>query len=181
MQLETERLILREFRASDVDAVHEYGSDPQVVKFMPWGPNTREETENFIDLCITQQSEDPRRSFELAIQFKEEDRLIGGCGIRVSQPSHSEGNIGYCLNKDYWGRGIATEASLALLRYGFEELRLHRIYATVDPDNVGSIRVLEKIGMTHEGRLRENMIIRGEYRDSLMLSILEHEWKQANP
>ena len=59
MQLETGKLILREFKATDIDAVHEYGSDSQVVKFMPWGPNTKEETKNFVDLCITQQFEAP--------------------------------------------------------------------------------------------------------------------------
>lgn len=181
MQLETGRLILREFRITDEDAVHEYGSDPQVVKFMSWGPNTKEETRNFIDTCIKKQSEDPRRSFELAIELKEENKLIGGCGIRASNPVHSEGNIGYVLNKEYWGMGIATETSLALLRFGFGELKLHRIYAMVDPDNFRSSRVLEKIGMTQEGRLRENLIIHGEYRDSLMFSILKHEWKQSYP
>jgi len=145
---------------------------------MPWGPNTEEDTRNFVQRAIAHQQECPRRHYELAVVLKKENLLIGGCGIRVSNPDLGEGNIGYCLNKNFWGRGYATEAAGALLTFGFKTLNLHRIYATCDPENVASVRVLEKIGMYLEGHLRETLRIRGEWQDSLIYAILDHEWRK---
>jgi len=176
--LATERLWLREFKEQDWEAVHLYACDPDVVRYMPWGPNTEDDTHHFVQRAIAYQRERPRRHYELALVLREEDLLIGGCGIRVSNPDLDEGNMGYCVNKDFWGRGYATEAAKALLRFGFETLNLHRIYAMCDPENRASARVLEKIGMSLEGRLRENLQIRGIWRDSLVYAILDHEWKK---
>ncbi len=85
---------------------------------------------------------------------------------------------GYCYRKDYWGNGYATEAAAAMLRYGFETLGLHRIYSTADERNVGSWRVMEKLKMTRQGRLREHVWSKGEWRNSFLYSILEHEWRR---
>ena len=174
--IETGRLLLRDFVEEDWRAVHEYGSDPEVVRYLPWGPNTEEDSRDFISRSIAIQSESPRRRFEIGIVLKQEGKLIGGCGIRENNPTLMEGNIGYVLNKDYWGRGIATEAARALVRFGFETLNLHRIFATCFPENRASERVLQKCGMRLEGRLRENLLMRGEWRDSLLYAILDHEW-----
>ena len=181
MQLSTERLVLRELNHSDVNDIQEYATDPEVIKYLTFGPNTKEESKQFIELCIGHQKEEQRRNYELGITLPSENKLIGGCGIRVTSPGNSVANIGYCLNRNYWGKGFATEAANGLLRYGFEELRIHRIYAICDPENVASKRVLEKTGMVYEGHLRQNVVIHGEHRDSLMYSILKHEWTPNNP
>lgn len=180
ISLTSEHLLLREFKDDDWESVHTYACDPEVVKYMTWGPNTSDNTRNFILRAIAYQQEQPRIHFELAITLREEGHLIGGCGIRVSSPELREGNIGYCLNRNYWSKGYATEAARELLRFGFEALSLHRIYATCDPENFASRRVLEKIGMTLEGHLRENLLMRGEWRDSLIYAILAREWKYSN-
>ncbi len=177
MEIHTQRLILREFNPTDLEAVHEYASDPIVVRYMPFGPNTLEDSKNFLDRAITKQGKDPRTDLDIAIMLKSSNRLIGGC--RLNKVSKIEGHIGYILNRKHWGNGYATEAAKALTRYGFNELDLHRVYATCDPENVASRRVLEKVGMTLEGRLRENVICHGEYRDSLLLAILRQEWEQT--
>jgi ribosomal-protein-alanine N-acetyltransferase len=179
MPIETERLLLRDFVEADWRALHEYGSNPEVVRYLPWGPNTEEDSRDFIRRSIEIQNESPRRRFEIGIVLKEEDRLIGGCGIRENNPTLREGNLGYVLNRDYWGRGIATEAARALVRFGFETLELHRIFATCYPENKASERVLQKCGMSLEGRLRENLLMRGEWRDSLLYAILDHEWSDC--
>jgi RimJ/RimL family protein N-acetyltransferase len=179
VSLESERLVLREFREEDLKAIHRYASDPEVVRFMPWGPNTEEDTAGFLRRAIEYQSKDPRTHYEIAITLKEGGHLIGGCGIRASNLELREGDFGYCLNRDHWGRGYATETALRLLRYGFEDLKLHRLYATCDPENIGSRRVLEKIGMRREGHLRENVRVRGRWRDSLLYAILDKEWKKS--
>lgn len=175
--LTSERLVLREFTRDDFDAVHLYGSDPEVVKYMPWGPNTRAETRRFLERNIQGQVVKPRTSYELAITI--DGKLIGGCGLTIHSVSDKHAEIGYCLRRDMWGKGIATEVAAALIRFGFSELGLHRIAAKCDPDNHGSYRVMEKNGMKREGVLRDEKNIRGEWRDSYIYSILEHEWASS--
>jgi ribosomal-protein-alanine N-acetyltransferase len=81
------------------------------------------------------------------------------------------------LRRDYWGNGFGTEAAQAIVDFGFDVLGLHRIWATASPENLGSIRVLEKIGMIQEGILRQNLLVRGNWRDSVLFSILEGDSK----
>jgi ribosomal-protein-alanine N-acetyltransferase len=178
MEILTERLKLREFTQDDFQAVHEYASDPETVRYMPFGPNTKEETREFINRNLKRQQEQPRTEYGLGIVLKREDRLIGACGIHGV--TEMQASIGYILNRGYWGHGYATEAAKALVDHLFDELSVHRVYASCDPENHASIRVLEKVGMSLEGRLRENMIIHGEYRDSLVFGILVNEWKTNN-
>jgi len=176
MEIHTERLVLRDFHQEDLQAVHEYASDPEVVKYMPFGPNTLEDSQSFLDRARAKQSVDPRKDYDLGVALKSEDRLIGGC--RVCKASENEAHLGYIMNRRYWGEGYATEVARSMVEFAFSELGLHRIYADVHPDNAGSIRVLEKVGMALEGRRREYMMIHGEYADHLLYSILEHEWRE---
>jgi ribosomal-protein-alanine N-acetyltransferase len=145
MILDTERLTLREFTEQDIDDVQVYASDPLVVKHMIWGPNSIEDTKSFINMAIAMSKEETRQGFELAVVHKGSNKVIGGCGIHIT--SHQQGEIGYCFSHHFWGNGFATEAANALLRFGFRELALHRIYATCRPDNIGSAKVLKKVGM----------------------------------
>jgi ribosomal-protein-alanine N-acetyltransferase len=180
LSLTTDRLVLRDFKMSDLQRVHRYASDPEVVKFMEWGPNTVDESRDFIRMTIRLQRDNPRRQFDLAIVRKAENCLIGGCGLYMTSPHNREAFIGYCLSRDSWGQGYATETAKILLTFGFSQLKLHRIFATCDPANLASAKVLEKSGMQLEGRLRENKLIGKKWRDSLLYSILEHEWKLNN-
>ncbi|TNJ66448.1 GNAT family N-acetyltransferase [Paenibacillus hemerocallicola] len=172
MEFRTERLIIRDFIDTDCQSVHAYASNSLVTKYMIWGPNTEEQTRAFIQRSIEMQNQLPRVDFELAVTLRAGGGLIGGVGIHVSD---LQGEIGYCLNPDYWGRGYASEAAMEMIRFGFRELGLHRIYATCRPENDGSSGVMKKIGMTYEGRLREHMFHKGKWHDSLQYSILEHE------
>lgn len=176
--IHTDRLVLRELDETDRQPVHSYASDPEVVQYMDWGPNTEEETKSFIRRSIDYQKKKPRQNYTLAITLKADDRLIGGCGIHVTNPDNQEGWLGYCLNRDFWRQGYATETAKALLEFGFKQLRLHRIYATCDPVNVASAHVLDKIGMQREGHLREHKWTKGRWQDSLLYAILENEWKK---
>lgn len=177
LSLTMDRLVLRDFRESDWQAVHKYGSDPQVVQYVEFGPNTKEETQNFIKRAILSQQEEPRRNYELAVVLKTEGHLIGGCRLYVPNLEHREGQLGYCFNRHFWAQGYATETARALLGFGFDKLGLHRILSTCDPRNIASKRVLEKIGMQRECRLREHRWVKGRWRDSFLYGILDHEWK----
>jgi [ribosomal protein S5]-alanine N-acetyltransferase len=176
--IETERLVLREYVADDIDAVHAYASDPAVVEFMLWGPNTPDETAQFVERAIQCSTERPRTTFGLALTLRDGGTLLGGCGLHIREPAHSAAEIGYCLARPAWGRGYATEAAGALLEFGFVQLGLHRIYAMCDTRNVASSRVLAKCGMRREGHFVEDVRHRGAWRDSLYYAILEREWQQ---
>ncbi len=171
--LRTDRLLLRPFEESDLPSVHRYASDPTVVNFVEWGPNTEEESAAFIRRAAARVREEPCLKYELAVVLISEDELIGGCGLRIRSESNGEAEVGYCLNRKYWGRGYATETALALLRFGFDELKLHRIYAVCDSENKASARVLSKIGMVQEGYLHELKLVRGHWRDHLLFAVLE--------
>jgi RimJ/RimL family protein N-acetyltransferase len=101
--------------------------------------------------------------------------LIGGCELVVDR-EHGAGILGYSLARPHWGQGYATEASVALVRLGFESLGMHRISATTDVRNVASWRIMEKLGMRREAHLREHVRQRGQWRDSFLYAILERDW-----
>jgi len=179
MQFETKRLIIREFRLEDLVDVHHYSSDPQVTKYMVWGPNTEEETRQFINIAVEQQRQMIRQDFEFAVVLQGTGELIGGCGLHIS--GSRQGEIGYCFNHLYWGQGYATEAAGAMLSFGFQQLGLHRIYATCRPDNLGSAKVMQKNGMKYEGHLREHLWHNGKWHDSYQYSLLESEFNTTEP
>ena len=180
LQLESSHLLLRDFSASDWHAVHEYAQDPEVVKFELWGPNSEQQSREFVEFAIRQSKERPRKGFELAAIWKDSGKLIGGCGLRIRDETHGEGDIGYALRPDQWRKGLGTEAARALLRFGFTTLRLHRIFATCHVDNVASAHVLEKAGMRREGHLKKCLRQRDGWRDSYLYAILDDEWAEAS-
>jgi RimJ/RimL family protein N-acetyltransferase len=110
-----------------------------------------------------------------AIAQADAEPLVGLCGL-VLDASQQQGEAWYLLEPRLWGRGIVTTAARALVTHGFATLRLHRIWASCLPENPGSSRVLEKLGFRHEGFHRQNLFIRGEWRDSHTYAILEAEW-----
>lgn len=175
--IETERLLIREFTLDDFDAVHRYASNSNVVRFMTWGPNTDTETKQFLQSKLQAQILKPRVSYDLAITL--EGVLIGGGGLTIHDQKSGEAELGYCFDEPYWGNGLGTEFASAMIRYGFEELDLHKIIAKCDPENQGSYRIMEKNGMIREGHLRENQRIRGKYRDTLIYGILRGEWEST--
>jgi ribosomal-protein-alanine N-acetyltransferase len=179
MQLETERLLLREFVADDWEAVLAYQADPLYLRYYHQTEVTADDARAFVQMFLDQQAEQPRTKFQLALVLKAEGRLVGNCGIRINDVAQREGNIGYELASRLWGQGLITEAARCIVDFGFRELGLHRIYAWCVADNVGSYRVMEKIGMRREGRLREKEFIKGQWHDHLLYAILEHEWRSA--
>lgn len=174
--LETKRLIIREFDEGDFISIHSYASKPEVTKYVPFGPNNEADTRLFLKKVLHDQIQNPRYEYEFAVILKQGNCLIGSSGIHVTNIGNKEGSIGYCYDKQYWGNGYASEAAKAILDFGFNKLNLHRIFATCHPDNIGSARVMEKIGMKKEGRLREHRFQKGNWRDSFIYSILDYEY-----
>ncbi len=144
-----ERICLREMEGRDWGDVHKYASQRIACQYQAWGPNTEEQSKAFVEQIIADAAKEVRTRFAFAII--ENETMIGTGELSMRDQLNKSGEIAYIINPDYWGRGIATEAARLLLGYGFHECHLHRIYATCDPRNIGSAKVLEKIGMTMEG------------------------------
>lgn len=175
MHLRTERLILRDFVADDWQAVLAYQKDPRYLQFYPWRDRSEEDVRAFVQMFLDQQTEEPRRKFQLAITLPEDGRLIGNCGIRRKDENDWEGDIGYELAPEFWRLGYATEVATLMVGYGFDELKLHRVSSWCIADNVASARVLEKVGLRLEGRSRENEYFKGRWWDTLLYGLLEGE------
>lgn len=173
--LETNRLILRAWQESDFKAVHTYASNIENITFMQWGPNSEDESHNFLKRMIEKYNADPFLEFAYAVILKETGNLIGGCGIsKIAH--HNEAMLGWILHRDYWKQGHGTELAHELIRFGFEELKIHRIRATCDSENYGSFRVMERNNMRREGHFIKNRNIRGQWRDEFLYAILDEEW-----
>ena len=180
--LETERLVLREITEGDFERIHGYATDPEVVRYVPWGPNTEQDTHDFLARTMIAAVAEPRLEYVFGVELREEPGLLGSVGLYIRPEDTDQAMLGYAYDRNAWGRGIATEAALAMVGMGFDLLGFRRIWASCDPDNQGSRRVLEKVGMTVEGLLRRDLVIRGEVRDNLVWSILEDEWRdRTNP
>jgi RimJ/RimL family protein N-acetyltransferase len=177
MILTTERMILRDFNEADWDAVYAYQRQPLYLRYYEWQERTPEAVREFIQMFIDQQQVQPRCKFQLAVTLKANGQLIGNCGIRKPFADDQEASIGYEFASDQWGQGYATEAAQAVLRFGFTELGVQRVWAECLAENVGSARVLEKIGMHQANRLRENTYFKDRWWDTLIYAIRYEEWQ----
>jgi RimJ/RimL family protein N-acetyltransferase len=178
--LTTDRLLLRPFQEDDFAAVHAYASDPEVCRYMSWGPNDEAETRAHLVTKAALAREATPSDYVWAVTLRESEVLIGSCDLHPTAVRTYKAELGYCYRRDSWGQGYATEAAAAMVDFGFRGLGLHRISAGFFAPNVASGRVIEKLGMQYEGRLREAVQKNGEWYDMLLYAILEHEWAGAN-
>lgn len=174
--LETERLILRKMTRDDAEAVFAYASDPEVSRYTLWDTHRSvEDSRAFLELAVG--NYEGGGSLDWGIVYKGDHRFVGMCGFVNWSPEHARAEMGYVLHKDYWGRGLVPEAVRAMIRFGFERMKLRRIEARCIAENTGSARVMEKAGMTYEGTLRQREYIKGAYRDMKIYSILSSEFR----
>ncbi|MGD6993607.1 GNAT family N-acetyltransferase [Sutcliffiella horikoshii] len=170
--LRTERLQLRSLTLRDSDVIFSYFSQPEMTRFYGMEPfQTRIEADKFIKDFI----DDYTSLYRWGIVEKETNSLIGTCGFHAISEKHQRAEIGYEIDIPYWGKGYATEAIGALVHFGFEAMNFHRIGANVYPENVGSRKVLEKLGFTHEGLLRGYLYQGGTFHDANVFSILRED------
>lgn len=177
LPLETPRLILREVTPDDFDDIHEYATDPEVIRYMNWGPNTRRVTRSVLNGWIKDQRRWPRRIVNMAAHHKADDRMIGAVRFAVIDPKSLTCDFGYSFNRAYWNRGLATEAAGALVDLAFERLGMRRVFATCDARNTGSWRVMEKLGMRREALFRQDVAAHDGWRDTYLYAILKDEWR----
>ena len=177
--LVTARMLLRPLRPDDASAVFHYAHDPEVTQYTQWDAHrTIEDSRRFIEQTIAgyQRGENA----ELAIELKSDKKVIGTCGLINVSADHCRGELVFAMAKEHWGGGIMGEALKATLAFGYGPLELNRIFAKVDPDNMKTILVLKRATWQFEGTLRQDVKVRGTFRDVKLYSLLKKEFATSS-
>jgi RimJ/RimL family protein N-acetyltransferase len=173
----TERLLLRPLTAADADALLAYRSRPDVCRYVPFEPMTREVVhDRLASVWARRELTDEGQSLTLGVEVADTGELVGDVVLFWHSRLHASGEIGYAVNHAFGGHGYATEAARALLRLGFEGLGLHRVVARVDERNESSARLARRLGMRQEARLVENEFFKGGWSTGLVFAMLADEW-----
>lgn len=168
-----QQVLLRPLTVTDAEAMLVFASDPQVTRFLPWTPETNVETvRSFLADQVGRRKRGDALGF--AVVSRETGVMIGSTDLMNLRAARGEAELGYLLHRDFWGRGVMTEAAHLTLSYGFEEMGLQRVYAWADQENQGSRRVLEKQGM--QAALTEMRLVKGERRPYVCYEILRRDW-----
>lgn len=178
MLLHTQRLLLRNFTASDLEAFLAYRNDPEVAKYQSWSlPYTREKGEAFIREMQDMHAPKQGDWLQLALELKETGAFIGDVAFGVKQEDIRQCSVGFTIASAHWKRGYATEAMTALLDYLFEDVDMHRLVADCDTENTGSWKTLEKLGFRREAHFVESFLQAGQYRSEYFYGLLQREWR----
>jgi [ribosomal protein S5]-alanine N-acetyltransferase len=173
--LTTARMVLRQVQAEDAEALFAIKSDAQVTA--QYGQEPHHSLVDTLRWIERLQADYPRReSLFWTISLIENGRVIGGCPYWNFSGDHRVAEIGYELHPSFWNQGYMSEALKAILDYGFGEMELHRVEATPFADNLASCALLEKMGFTYEGRLRERHAFGGKFLDQLYYGLLAKDW-----
>lgn len=182
MILTTSRLILRPFAAGDLADLSGYATRPEFWRHLPLPEQTPETVAEFLSVRVAQGHPDIDRNWHFAAELTApgdplHSHVVGGFRIGIRDEAHRQGDLGWSLSSDVWGRGFAQEGAGALIAFGFGQLQLAKIWATANAENERSWRVMERIGMQREGYLRQHRLVRGEWRDNVLYAILAQEWQ----
>ena len=173
--LETERLIFRAVKRSDLQDINEYASNPKTSEFLLWEPHkSLEYTREFIELVISRYKSGEYNDW--ALVHKETNKMIGTCGFTRIDQENSIVEIGYVISPEYWGMGFATEAASKIIEFAFDELQVNRIEAKFMFGNEASLAVMKNIGMKFEGYQRDALFVKGKFRTIGVSSILKREY-----
>jgi len=170
--IETERVLLDRLNNKDVQEVFELRSNPEIMKFIP-RPLAKNHEDALEHIKIINDKIDDNTGINWSIRLKGNTKLLGIIGFYRLQPENYRAEIGYMLSPDYHGKGIIPEAVNRLIKFGFEDLKLHSIEAVIDPENYASEKVLQKCGFVKEAHLKESEFWEGKFLDKVIYSLLE--------
>ncbi len=175
-QLSSSRLILRRLRPADLASFCSYRSDPEVARYQDWITFPEEAGRRFFADQANLHPDVPGTWFQIAIQLREDARIIGDLGFHAPRDQPLQAEIGFTPAPAYQGQGYATEAIRCLLDYVFGKLGKHRVTATTDARNAAAARVLERVGMRREGHFLQNVWFKGAWGDEYLYALLAQEW-----
>ena len=178
--IETERLLLRKYSFSDIDAVFEMYNDSVAMKYTgPDKHSTIEDSEKFLRNVLSEHEKE--KSIFWAIVQKENNKLVGDISLSGIDYKHCYATFGFFLSRNFWDQGLMSETVPHVLRFAFENLHLNRIEAQVSVFNFPTIRILEKNGFLKEGVQKENFLVEGKLTDSFLFAILRSETTNHKP
>lgn len=176
--LETERCILREIVPDDIEDMFEFMSDDSVTQYLPWDTAiTLDDAENQIQRYVT--GIENQTILTWGIVNKANDKLMGVCLVFNFSLPHFRAEIGYALGSKWWRQGFMLEATSKVIEYAFNDMGFHSLEALIAPENIGSHRLLEKLGFIQEGYFRENYYEKDSdtFTDTAVFSLLKSTWK----
>ncbi len=177
LELQTKRLLLREWIRADVPVIHQLLANPRVEPFHTFpSPLPLEVIEETLAATFADQAKSPRTHYGWSILSKADGRFMGVIGLEGMPERFKSKELFYTIHPDFWGAGIATESAKSVVKFFFSDLRLHRLEAGVATTNQGSIKVLEKIGMRQEGRRRKILPMADGWQDNYLYAILDEDY-----
>jgi len=180
--LRTERLLLRPFEECDLDDFYAYRSLPEVTRYIFDEPSDRADATRRLTNAVAMDELNAEDDWlVMAVYEPEAGKVIGDVVLKWLNDKDRQGELGYIFNPAFHGRGLAREASEAILKLGFDDLGLHRISATCDPRNEPSWRLMERLGMRREAHFRECETLGGEWADVLVYAMLAEEYRRVSP
>jgi len=170
--IETERLVLKRITNEDANEVFELRSNPETMKYIP-RPLVKNTEDALEHIAMIDDKIETNMGINWGITFKDNSKLLGIIGYYRMQPDNYRAEIGYILLPEYHGKGIIPEAVNRLIRYGFDDLKLHSIEAVIDPENLASEKVLQKCGFVKEAHFKESSFYEGRFMDKVIYSLLD--------
>ena len=180
--VETERLLLRPFEAGDLGGLYEIHSDERNARYLYNQARTRQQVEELLERKRAGSAVRVEGDWlSAAAALPTTGELVADVSLLWASELHRQGEIGFIVHPSHHGHGYATEAARPLLAFAFETLGLHRVVGRAEPRNVGSIRVLEKLGMRREAHFVENEWVKGEWQSEVVYAMLAQEWADWQP
>lgn len=170
-ELRTKRLMLRKMQVSDLEKLFQVWSNPEVTRFMNIDKFTDKKQAKEMIILFDKLSKE-NTAIRYSIIELESNEIIGSCGFNILDFENAKAEIGYEINKPFWGKGFAPEAITCLIRHAFNDLELNRIEAKVEPENFNSIKVLRKLNFGFEGTMRKVERSKGRFIDLNLYSLL---------
>ncbi|ONI66886.1 GNAT family N-acetyltransferase [Kribbella sp. ALI-6-A] len=181
LPIRTDRLTLRRYRETDFDDLLKLQSNDDVTRFLLYDPKTPEEVRETLAKRLADVTMDAEgQALTLAVELTETGQHLGEVTLFVHSVEQRTGEIGYVFHPESGGHGYAAEASVELLRLGFEHFGMHRVIARLDARNTGSVKLLERLGMRREAHFVRNEFLKGEWVDELVYAMLADEWAAKN-
>jgi RimJ/RimL family protein N-acetyltransferase len=175
----TERLVLRDLRDGDAQTMFAYRSDPEIIRYQGWEPESFGDVRAFIASLALDEPYAPGSWRQLAITLRDTGEQIGDCGIHIPGDKPEQAEFGITLATAFQRRGYASEALRALLRLVFDTLGKHRAFASIDPRNAPSIALFERAGFRREAHHVESLWLMGEWVDDVIVAMLAREWRAS--